>query len=144
MILIFSIIFWQILTKNLKLRFQSCAKECIVWISARASQILIPTHILLQNLALIQPITIPVKFARSPRTDPPGTYYLVHTMNIQALSEHCRLCIVRPSNLGLFRFYFQEVSRKMRKIREYLGVIFLPTSGHCVVKNCAFFEKHSG
>ena len=31
-----------------------------------------PTHIYLQNLALIQPRTSPVKFARSPRTDPPG------------------------------------------------------------------------
>ena len=31
-----------------------------------------PTHILLQNLASIQPRTGPVKFARSPRTDPPG------------------------------------------------------------------------
>ena len=31
-----------------------------------------PTHVLLQNLASIQPITGPVKFARSPRTDPPG------------------------------------------------------------------------
>ena len=35
-----------------------------------------PTHILLQNLASIQPITIPVKFARSPRTDPPGSIFL--------------------------------------------------------------------
>ena len=33
-----------------------------------------PTHILLQNLALVQPITIPAKFARSPRTDPPGAH----------------------------------------------------------------------
>ena len=31
-----------------------------------------PTHIFLQNLASIQPITSLVKFARSPRTDPPG------------------------------------------------------------------------
>ena len=31
-----------------------------------------PRHILLQNLASIQPISSPVKFARSPRTDPPG------------------------------------------------------------------------
>ena len=30
-----------------------------------------PTHILLQNLASIQPLTSPVKFVRSPRTDPP-------------------------------------------------------------------------
>ena len=29
------------------------------------------THIYLQNLASIQPFTSPVKFARSPRTDPP-------------------------------------------------------------------------
>ena len=33
---------------------------------------LIPTHIFLQNLASIQPRTSPFKFARSPRTDPPG------------------------------------------------------------------------
>ena len=32
----------------------------------------VPTHILLQNLASTQPLTSPVKFARSPRTDPPG------------------------------------------------------------------------
>ena len=32
-----------------------------------------PTHILLQNLASIQPITSPFKFARSPLTDPPGS-----------------------------------------------------------------------
>ena len=31
-----------------------------------------PTHIFLQNLALIQLRTSPVKFACSPRTDPPG------------------------------------------------------------------------
>ena len=31
-----------------------------------------PTHIYLQNLASIQPRTSLVKFARSPRTDPPG------------------------------------------------------------------------
>ena len=31
-----------------------------------------PTHIFLQNLASIQPRTSPFKFARSPRTDPPG------------------------------------------------------------------------
>ena len=31
-----------------------------------------PTHIYLQNLASIQPRTSPVKFARSPRTEPPG------------------------------------------------------------------------
>ena len=31
-----------------------------------------PTHIYLQNLASIQPRTSPVKFVRSPRTDPPG------------------------------------------------------------------------
>ena len=31
-----------------------------------------PTHIHLQNLASIQPRTGPFKFARSPRTDPPG------------------------------------------------------------------------
>ena len=31
-----------------------------------------PTHIFLQNLASIQPKTSPFKFARSPRTDPPG------------------------------------------------------------------------
>ena len=31
-----------------------------------------PTSIYLQNLASIQPRTSPVKFARSPRTDPPG------------------------------------------------------------------------
>ena len=31
-----------------------------------------PTHILLQNLASIQLRTSPFKFARSPRTDPPG------------------------------------------------------------------------
>ena len=31
-----------------------------------------PTHTFLQNLASIQPITSLVKFARSPRTDPPG------------------------------------------------------------------------
>ena len=30
------------------------------------------THIFLQNLASIQPRTSPFKFARSPRTDPPG------------------------------------------------------------------------
>ena len=32
-----------------------------------------PTSIYLQNLASIQPRTSLVKFARSPRTDPPGT-----------------------------------------------------------------------
>ena len=45
-----------------------------------------PTHILLQNLASIQPRTSPFKFARSPRTDPPGanwdgfgtTYAFIH------------------------------------------------------------------
>ena len=31
------------------------------------------THIYLQNLASMQPRTSPVKFARSPRTDPPGS-----------------------------------------------------------------------
>ena len=31
-----------------------------------------PTHTYLQNLASIQTLTSPVKFARSPRTDPPG------------------------------------------------------------------------
>ena len=31
-----------------------------------------PTSIYLQNLASIQPRTSPFKFARSPRTDPPG------------------------------------------------------------------------
>ena len=31
-----------------------------------------PIHIFLQTLASIQPTTGPVKFARSPRTDPPG------------------------------------------------------------------------
>ena len=31
-----------------------------------------PTHIVLQDLTSIQPITSHVKFARSPRTDPPG------------------------------------------------------------------------
>ena len=31
-----------------------------------------PTHIFLQNLASMQPSTSPFKFARSPRTDPPG------------------------------------------------------------------------
>ena len=31
-----------------------------------------PTHILLQSLTSIQPLTSPFKFARSPRTDPPG------------------------------------------------------------------------
>ena len=31
-----------------------------------------PTHIYLQKSASIQPRTIPVKFARSPCTDPPG------------------------------------------------------------------------
>ena len=35
-------------------------------------QIAIPTSIYLQNLASIQPRTSLVKFARSPRTDPPG------------------------------------------------------------------------
>ena len=34
-----------------------------------------PTHILLQNLASIQPLTSPIKFARSPRTDPDYYYY---------------------------------------------------------------------
>ena len=34
----------------------------------------VPTHIFLQNLASIQPRTSPFKFARSPRTDPPGLY----------------------------------------------------------------------
>ena len=33
-----------------------------------------PTHIFLQNLASIQPRTSLVKFARSPRTDPPGVH----------------------------------------------------------------------
>ena len=33
-----------------------------------------PTHILLQNLASIQPRTSLVKYARSPRTDPPGAF----------------------------------------------------------------------
>ena len=32
-----------------------------------------PTHILLQNLASVQARTSPFKFARSPRTDTPGT-----------------------------------------------------------------------
>ena len=32
-------------------------------------------HIFLQNLASIQPITSLVKFARSPRTDPPGAHF---------------------------------------------------------------------
>ena len=34
-----------------------------------------PTHIHLQNLASIQPRTSPFKFARSPRTDPPGCFH---------------------------------------------------------------------
>ena len=33
-----------------------------------------PTHIYLQNLASIQPRTSPFKYARSPRTDPPGIF----------------------------------------------------------------------
>ena len=33
-----------------------------------------PTHILLQNLASTQPRTSPLKFARSPLTDPPGWF----------------------------------------------------------------------
>ena len=39
-----------------------------------SKQIAIPTSIYLQNLASIQPRTSPFKFARSPRTDPPGTH----------------------------------------------------------------------
>ena len=40
------------------------------------------TYIYLQNLASIQPRTSPFKFARSPRTDPPG---------VPQLHERCRV-----------------------------------------------------
>ena len=44
-----------------------------------------PTSIYLQNLASIQPRTSPVKFARSPRTDPPGQQFILQWMYIEAL-----------------------------------------------------------
>ena len=64
-----------------------------------------PTHIYLQNLALIQPITIPVKFARSPRiiTDPPGVRE-IRGHDIQA--EGC-VRADRRVGLGVQRLYLR-------------------------------------
>ena len=44
-----------------------------------------PTSIYLQNLVSIQPRTSLVKFARSPRTDPPGCSWMKHAESIRSL-----------------------------------------------------------
>ena len=57
--------FWQNLTKN-EITELCKGVHCVDLGES------FPTNILLQNLASIQARTISVKFARSPRTDPPG------------------------------------------------------------------------
>ena len=59
----------RFLTKILSI--ENGAKECIRVHCVDLGESF-PTHIYLQNLASIQPRTSLVKFARSPRTDPPG------------------------------------------------------------------------
>ena len=51
-----------------------------------------PTHIYLQNLASIQPRTSPFKFARSPRTDPPG--------EADTKPGHCMILIYTSGTTG--------------------------------------------
>ena len=59
-----------------------------------------PTHILLQNLASIQPRTSPVKFVRSPRTDPPG----LRTCQSHAVPSSKNLAISSKTLLTLLSF----------------------------------------
>ena len=62
----FFLFFWDSIPKR-------CKGVHCVDLGESFPTILIPTHIFLHNLASIQPLTSPFKFARSPRTDPPGT-----------------------------------------------------------------------
>ena len=74
-----------------------------------------PTSIYLQNLASIQPRTSLVKFARSPRTDPPGflmvlfrligSYFDVFVFSISLFDGQYRnasgmICLQAPSPMG--------------------------------------------
>ena len=49
-----------------------------------------PTHVYLQNLASVQPRTSPFKFARSPRTDPPGLSKETAQVDVTAGKEEAK------------------------------------------------------
>ena len=67
------------------LRLENGAKECICVDLGES----FPTSIYLQNLASIQALTSPFKFARSPRTDPPGRRQIQY--------RQCKICCLARS-----------------------------------------------
>ena len=92
-----------------------------------------PTSIYLQNLASIQPRTSPVKFARSPRTDPPGMVE-ARLMGTAATRRTWGICTRRAGKLyrarsRLYRRRFLQVNTRWKALAEiYTMHSFAPFS----------------
>ena len=86
-----------------------------------------PTTIFLQNLASIQPRTSPFKFARSPRTDPPGAAIpRVLAEQDQARPGSVRARILDPApallqRLGIAFAAAAEAEQELLVVRHVLG-----------------------
>ena len=82
-----------------------------------------PTSIYLQNLASIPPRTSPFKFARSPRTDPPGVKI---SFPCNGRTKECRP--IRSLLLSMSRRREHRVPTEWTRKESELHIIELPTS----------------